>query len=211
MAKITRSDSILSRLGGKFQAFVQRNGIREFNSNIYDAIRETGEIMKAHCRIKKSIELTAREQVQSACLACLPGVAQILPLRWMPPGLNEPNYTSLRVIRRVDDRDGDEVRIRASGEKSMRALSERGLPDFGIERQPEVGETADTGLDVSSNSLKHWLTKTFESSEFYRDRIYSQVLTGCHLISLGERRRATSIWMSDTYISRNRIDPTFTD
>jgi len=84
--------------------------------------------MKAHCRIKKSTELTAREQVQSACLACLPGVAQILPLQWMPPGLNEPNYTSLRVIRRVDDRDGDEVRIRASGESQSKVQTALFLP-----------------------------------------------------------------------------------
>lgn len=71
MNEITRSDSILSRLGGNFKVLSSSHGT-EFNSNIYSAIRETGEIMKAHCRIKKSTELTAREQVQSACLACLP-------------------------------------------------------------------------------------------------------------------------------------------
>lgn len=131
MAKL--HNQILSSADSKenlkyYRHHTERNLIREFNSNIYGAIRETGEIMKAHCRIKKSTELTAREQVQSACLACLPGVAQILPLQWMPPGLNEANYTSLRVIRRVDDRDGDEVRIRASGESvesSNRSLSLR--------------------------------------------------------------------------------------
>jgi len=40
-------------------------------------------------------------------------VIRIPPLRRLPSGLNESNYTSLRVIRGVDDRDEDEVRIRA--------------------------------------------------------------------------------------------------
>jgi len=75
--------------------------------------------MKAHCRIKKSAELTARAGA-TVCLldclpACLPGVTRISSLYRMPSGLNELNYTSLRVIRGVDDRDTDEVRIRTTG------------------------------------------------------------------------------------------------
>jgi len=94
------------------------NLIREFMTRARSRTRLDGEIMKAHCRIKKSVELTARAGATCSTV-CLPvrlaSQARIPPLYRMPPGFNELNYTSLRVIREVDDRDTDEVWIRTTG------------------------------------------------------------------------------------------------
>lgn len=52
----------------------------EFDTGIYDA----SEIMKAHCRIKKSSEVTARAGATRFARAGLPGVARISPLHRAP-------------------------------------------------------------------------------------------------------------------------------
>lgn len=55
-----------------------------------------------------------------------------------PPGLNESNYTSLRVIRGVDDRDGlpkYELVSLESDKSSSRALS---FPLYGTEDTPAL-------------------------------------------------------------------------
>ncbi|KYM80004.1 hypothetical protein ALC53_09530 [Atta colombica] len=70
--------------------------------------------MKAHCRIKKLVKLTGRAGAtcSTVCLpARLASQARIPPLYRMPPGFNELNYSSLRVIREVDDRDTDEFSL----------------------------------------------------------------------------------------------------
>ncbi|KYN02431.1 hypothetical protein ALC62_06811 [Cyphomyrmex costatus] len=116
----------------------------------------------------------------------------------MPPGFNELNYTSLRVIREVDDRDtkyelGPRTGVSQSSSRSPLTFSPLPLPLFlSFSVSPFHTKTTPRLIIVVSMLF---------SPELYRNTIYVQVLTSCHLVSLGKRRRSACIWIPDTYVT----------